>query len=361
MISSMPFDFRSDTVTRPTPAMRRAIADAQVGDDVLGDDPTIIALQERVAKIMGKDAAVFVPSGSMANQTAIRAHTEPGDEVICHEDSHIIHYETGSPAALSGVMIRPLRGELGQFDAADVRGAIRPRQHHFAVSKLLVVENTHNRGGGSIWDMQRLRSVVDAAREAGLRTHLDGARLWNACAATGISPAEYARHFDTISCCFSKGLGAPVGSAVVGSKEVIDRVHRFRKLFGGTMRQSGILAAAALHALEHHRERLVEDHANARRLEAGLRQIKGVRIAMPVVTNMVFVDLDPPHPPAAAVCERLRAAGVLALPNQPRRIRFVTHLDVNEQAVDRCIEAMHAVLTETSPSIAPATSAVQTY
>lgn len=333
-------DLRSDTVTRPTAAMRRAMAEAVVGDDVLGDDPTVIGLQERVAALMGKEAAVFVPSGTMANQTALRAHCEPGDEVICHKDSHIIHYETGSPAALSGVMIRPLEGELGMFQVSDVEGAVRPDQHHFARSRLVVCENTHNRGGGAVWPVEQLHGVARRARELGLRTHLDGARLWNASAATGISVAEYAKPFDTVSCCFSKGLGAPAGSAVCGSREVIARVHRFRKMFGGTMRQSGILAAACVHALEHHRERLKEDHANAKRLEAGLRQVSGLSIAMPVTTNMVFVDLGPGLPAAAAVCAALKPMGVLALPNLPRRIRFVCHLEVSTGMIDRAVEAV---------------------
>jgi threonine aldolase len=337
-------DLRSDTVTRPTPGMRRAIAEAEVGDDVLGDDPTVIALQDRVAALFGKEAACFVPSGTMANQTAIRAHTEPGDEVICHEDSHIIHYETGSPAALSGVMIRPLRGPLGMFDGEDVRAAVRPAQHHFARSRLLIVENTHNRGGGAVWPMDRIRGVIDAAREAGLRCHLDGARIWNACAAGGLEPADYARHFDTISCCFSKGLGAPAGSAVVGDRETICRVHRFRKMFGGTMRQAGVLAAACIYALDHHRQRLVEDHAHARRLARAMEQLPGVSLAMPVETNMVFIDLDPRLGTAAEVCARLRDRGVLALPNLPQRIRFVLHLDVSSEQVDRAADVIAEVL-----------------
>jgi threonine aldolase len=337
-------DLRSDTVTRPTPGMRRAIAEAEVGDDVLGDDPTVIALQERVAQLFGKEAACFVPSGTMANQTAIRAHTEPGDEVICHEDSHIIHYETGAPAALSGVMIRPLRGALGLFDADDVRAAVRPAQHHFARSRLLIVENTHNRGGGAVWPLERIQRVTGAAREAGLRCHLDGARIWNACAASGLEPADYARHFDTISCCFSKGLGAPAGSAVVGDRETIARVHRFRKMFGGTMRQAGVLAAACLYALDHHRPLLSEDHAHARRLARALESLPGVRLAMPVETNMVFIDVEPRLGTAAEICARLRERGVLALPNLPQRIRFVLHLDVSSEQVDQAAGIIGEVL-----------------
>lgn len=340
----LPIDLRSDTVTRPTAAMRQAMANAEVGDDVLGDDPTVIALQERVAAIMGKEAACFVPSGTMANQTAIRAHTEPGDEVICHRDSHIIHYETGAPAALSGVMIRPLDGDRGIFEPADLEHACRPDSHHFPHSRLVIVENTHNRGGGAVWPMGLIEKVTATARARGLRLHLDGARIWNASAATGRPPADYARHFDTVSCCFSKGLGAPAGSAVAGSREIVARVHRFRKMFGGTMRQSGVLAAAALHALDHHVDRLKEDHANAKRLEGLIRDLPGVTIALPVETNMVFIDLHERHGTAAAFCDRMKAAGVLMLPTAPQRVRMVVHLDVPRASIDRAADLIAEAL-----------------
>lgn len=330
-------DLRSDTVTRPTPAMRRAMAEAVVGDDVLGDDPTVIALQERIAAIMGKEAACFVPTGTMANQTAIRAQTEPGDEVIAHADSHIIHYETGSPAALSGVMIRPLSGPAGLFDEADVNEAVRADTVHAPHSALLLIENTQNRGGGAVWPIEQVERVSRAGRSRGLRVHLDGARIWNACAATGLQPADYAKHFDTVSCCFSKGLGAPAGSAVAGDRATIARVARFRKMFGGTMRQSGILAAAALHALDHHRDRLSEDHANARRLAEALGNCRGLTIPLKVETNMCFVDLDARIGPASDFCSRMKAGGVLALPTGPRRVRFVCHLDVDAAMIDRAI------------------------
>jgi threonine aldolase len=347
MSTPRPIDLRSDTVTRPTPGMLRAMTSAELGDDVLGDDPTVIALQEKVAALLGKEAAVFVPTGTMANQTAIRAHTEPGDEVVCHEGSHIIHYETGSPAALSGVMVRPLPGERGLFEASDVDGAVRPESSHFARSRLLIVENTHNRGGGAVWPVGQVKRVTDRARAHGLRCHLDGARLWNACAATGLPPAEYAQYFDTVSVCFSKGLGTPAGSAVAGDKATMVRVHRFRKMFGGTMRQTGVLAAAALHALDHHRERLVEDHANATRLAEGLGDIPGLSIALPVETNMVFFDVAPSTGvDAAGLCAMLKSLGVLMLPTAARRIRAVCHLDVNAaqiaQAVERVAQALGA-------------------
>jgi len=326
-------DLRSDTVTRPTPAMRTAMANAEVGDDVLGDDPTVIRLQERIAEIMGKPAACFVPSGSMANQTAIRAQTEPGDEVIAHEDSHIIHYETGAPAALSMVMIRPLRGPAGLYTAQDIDAAVRPSNPHSPHSALVVVENTHNRGGGSVWSMERIAGVAQRARAHNLKLHLDGARIWNACAATGHKPQEYARHFDTVSCCFSKGLGAPAGSAVCGSKETITRVHRFRKMFGGAMRQAGILAAGALHALDNHRERLGE----------GMAEIPGITIPLPVETNMVFLDIDPELGTAQQVCDKLKARGVWALATSPQRIRTVCHLDVSPAMIERAIAVVREV------------------
>jgi threonine aldolase len=336
--SDRPIDMRSDTVTRPTKAMRHAMAEAEVGDDVLGDDPTVIALQERIASMMDKEAAVFVPSGTMANQTAIRAHCESGDEVICHENGHIIHYETGSPAALSGVMVKGLTGRHGLFTAHDVEAAFRPRSHHFSWSKLVIVENTNNRGGGTIWPLAQAESVANKARELGMRAHLDGARIWNASVATGIPVNTWARTFDTISCCFSKGLGAPVGSAVAGSKELITRVHRFRKMFGGTMRQSGMLAAAALHALDHHVARLAEDHAAAKKLADAIANMRGLAVDMEAVqTNMVFFDVDPALGTAAQFCDRLKAAGLWVLPTAPHRIRSVLHLDVSKADVDRAI------------------------
>jgi threonine aldolase len=342
-------DLRSDTVTRPTPAMRQAMANAEVGDDVLGDDPTVIALQQRIAEIMGKQAACFVPSGTMANQTAIRAHTEPGDEVIAHKDSHIIHYETGAPAALAGVMIRPLDGDAGLFDAPDVGYALRPDNCHSPRSRLLIVENTHNRGGGSIWPIEQIERVTALARASSLRTHLDGARVWNACAATGLKPADYARHFDTVSCCFSKGLGAPAGSAVCGDTQTIARVHRFRKMFGGAMRQAGVLAAAARFALENHRDRLVDDHANARHLAEALRDVPGLTVPLPVQTNMVFFDLAPTLGPAAEFCAKLRALGVWMLPTAPQRIRAVCHLDVDRARIDLAIDAVRRLAGAADP------------
>jgi threonine aldolase len=284
----------------------------------------------------------------MANQTAIRAHTEPGDEIIAHEGSHIIHYETGAPAALSGVMIRPIVSPRGIFDVADLEPMVRPHSSHFARSRLLVLENTHNRGGGSVWPLEQLQRVARRGRELGLRVHLDGARLWNASVKTGIKPSEWAAPFDTVSCCFSKGLGCPAGSAVAGDRASIERVHRFRKMFGGTMRQSGVLAAAALHALDHHIDRLSQDHANATRLARGIVAIEGLEIQLDEVeTNMVFFDLAPRISlNGAQFCERLRAAGVLMMPTAPRRIRAVCHLDVSESQIDAAIAALRKTAAE---------------
>lgn len=338
-------DLRSDTVTRPTPGMRAAMAAAEVGDDVLGDDPTVIRLQERVAGLMGKEAACFVPTGTMANQTAIRSQTDHGDEIIAHEDSHIFQYETGAPAALSGCMSRAARGPFGLYDVDQVTALYRPESIHAPRTSLMVVENTHNRGGGAVWPLEQVKRVTAKGREYGLRLHLDGARLWNACIATGLKPADYARHFDTVSCCFSKGLGAPAGSAVAGDKQTIARVARFRKMFGGTMRQSGILAAAALYALDNHFERLAEDHENAKKLADGLAQIPGLSLdPTTVATNMVFFDVEPSLGTAASLVAKLKAAGVWVLATAPQRIRSVCHLDVPRGLIEEALERIEAVV-----------------
>ena len=269
-------DLRSDTVTKPTAAMREAMARAEVGDDVFGDDPTVKELEAETAVLLGKEAALFTPSGTMANQLAIRGHTEPGDEILVEANAHLYYYESGAPAALSGVMCRCINGQRGIFAGADVEAALRPADQHFPRTRLLCIENTHNRGGGRIWPIQQLQEVAATARRHGLPLHLDGARLWNASVATGIPERDYATLFDTVSVCFSKGLGAPVGSALVGPKAFIERVRRFRKMFGGGMRQAGIIAAGALFALRNHRTRLAEDHANANALAVGLAAVKGL-------------------------------------------------------------------------------------
>jgi len=336
-------DLRSDTVTRPTAAMRRAMAEAPVGDDVFGDDPTVLALERRVADILGKEAAAYMPSGTMSNQVALRTHTEPGDEIILEATAHSYFYESGGPAALSGLMCRLIEGERGLFTAAQVRAVLRPRNQHFPPTQLVCIENTHNRGGGTIWPLERIAEVSAAAREAGLAMHLDGARLWNATAATGIPEREYARHFDSASVCFSKGLGAPIGSALAGTAAFIDRARRFRKMFGGGMRQAGIVAAGALYALEHHRQRLAEDHANARLLAGGIARLPGIEIDPAAVeTNIVIFRST--AMPAETLSARLKGAGVWLLPRDAESLRAVTHLDVSHAEIEEAIAVFRQVV-----------------
>jgi threonine aldolase len=333
-------DLRSDTVTRPTAGMRAAIAAAEVGDDVLGDDPTVLALQERAAGLLGMPAALYVPSGTMANQLAIRSVCEPGDELICDDTTHSYNYETGATAALSGVSIRPLLGQRGVFTAAQLEAAIRPDNAHFPRSRMVIIENTNNRGGGRCWPMGDVAAVCDAAKSANLHRHLDGARLMNACVAGGRKPTDFTRHFDSVSMCFSKGLGAPVGSILAGTRDFIARAHRFRKMFGGGLRQAGLLAAAAIYALDHHVERLAEDHANARRLANGLADIPGLVLDPATVeTNIVLFDVEPRLGTAADFVARLAGRGVLMLAAGPQRVRAVTHLDVQAEAIDRAVAA----------------------
>lgn len=318
---------------------------APLGDDVLGDEPTVQALEAKVAAFLGKESALFVPSGTMANQLAIRSVCEPGDEIIAHKDSHIIHYETGAPAALSGCMVAGLDGLGGLFDAAQVRAAMRPRDQHAPISRMLVIENTHNKGGGTIWPVARFREVATMGRESGLHVHIDGARLLNACVALGVAPTAYTAEVDSVSICFSKGLGAPVGSALCGKAALIARARRFRKMFGGAMRQSGLLAAAAIHALDHHVARLADDHAQARRLAQIIARTNGLVLeGTPdtIPTNMVFYAVDPKLGDAQAFCARLAAHGVAAIPMGAARVRMVTHLDVSAKDIDAAAIAIAA-------------------
>ncbi len=339
-------DLRSDTVTKPTPGMRAALAAAEVGDDVLGDDPTVNALQERCAALLGKEAALFVPSGSMANQVAIRAVTEPGDELIIDETTHSYNYETAGPAALSGCSVRLLAGSRGVFTAEQVAAAVRPDNAHCPHSRMVIVENTNNRGGGTVWPTGRVAEIRAVADRFGLHLHMDGARLMNACVAAGCRPTDFTRHVHSVSMCFSKGLGAPVGSIVAGPKPFIARAHRFRKMFGGAMRQAGILAAAALYALDHHVERLAEDHARARRLAEAIAELPGIRLDPATVeTNIVLFDVEPSLGTAAEFVARLREHGVWMLPTSPQRVRAVTHLDVTAAGIEQAIAAFRAVCT----------------
>ncbi len=334
-------DFRSDTVTRPTSAMRAAMAQAEVGDDVFGEDPTVIRLQERIAEMLGKEAALFVPSGTMSNQIGVRVHCRPGDEILCEANCHIYFYEQGGFAQLSGAAARTILGKSGVLLPEQLEGLVRPPDAHHVRTRLLCLENTHNRGGGTVQPYEAVEASCRWARENGLRTHLDGARLFNAVVASRIEASRWAQHFDTVSVCFSKGLGAPVGSALAGPKEMIQQAHRHRKVLGGGMRQAGVIAAGALYALEHHVERLADDHANAQRLADGIRQIELLELrGESIDTNLLFFDIDPQLGTAREFADRLKQQGLLMLPTGPSTIRAVTHLDVDQSAVDRAIEIL---------------------
>lgn len=328
-------DLRSDTVTQPTEGMRRAMMHAPLGDDTLGDEPTVKRLEQHVADLLGKEAAVFVPSGTMANLLAIRSQTEPGDEIICHADSHIQHYEGGGYAAVAGCSIRFVPGKRGIFSPDDARPLVRSSDHHFPRTRLVSIENTMNRGGGAVWPIEMLRAIDAFAHQLGLRVHMDGARLWNASVAMGVEPALLASHADTVSCCFSKGLGCPAGSALAGDFGTIARARRFRKMLGGSMRQSGVLAGAALYALEHNYLRLADDHEHARVLARHINTIGGLSCdASTIDTNMVYFDVDPNAGTAPALCAKLEAAGVRVLAESPTRIRAVCHLGVTRADVE---------------------------
>ncbi len=338
-------DLRSDTVTKPSPDMRKAMAEAEVGDDVYGEDPTVKALQEKVAHLLGKEAALFVPSGTMANQLAIKTHTQPGDEVIIEASSHPYSFEGGAGAALSGIQFQCLKGSRGILDASQIEEGIRPPDHHFAVTRLICLENSHNRGGGSVYPLEKMADIHRLAKSRGLSVHLDGARLWNASVATGIKTQEYARWADSVSVCLSKGLGAPIGSLVAGSKEFIDRVHRFRKMFGGGMRQVGIIAAAGIYALDHNLDRLREDHQNAKRLAVGLKEFKGVSIdPKHVETNIVIFDVANTGMTATQVSEAMKNEGVLIHAFGKTQVRLVTHLDINAEEIEKALKAFKKVL-----------------
>jgi threonine aldolase len=329
-----PIDLRSDTVTKPTDAMRAAMARAEVGDDVFGEDPTVNRLQETVAALLGKEAGLFVPSGTMANQVALGALTRPGDEIICDAAAHCISFEGGALAALWGVQARTVAATRGLLEPAAVEAAIRPVADHYPRTRVVEIENTHNRGGGAVYPLAQVQALAALAQQRGLDLYLDGARLWNACAASGVAPADYAAGASLVSTCLSKGLGAPVGSVVCGSKALVAEARRLRKRLGGGMRQAGILAAAGLHALEHHRARLPEDHENARRLGEAVANLPCARLLHPVDTNLVFAIFDGQS--AADLCRRFAAAGVLAVPEGSRLdlVRFVTHLEISRVDVD---------------------------
>ena len=334
-------DLRSDTVTRPTPAMRAAMAAAEVGDDVFADDPTVNALQDRIAAMLGKEAALFVPTGTQSNLCGLMAHCGRGDEYLVGQMAHTYRWEGGGAAVLGSIQPQPLtQAADGTIALGEIEAAIKPDDAHFARTRLLALENTW---GGKVLPQTYVHQAADLAHARGLATHLDGARLFNAAVASGGDARDTARRlaepFDTVSVCFSKGLGAPVGSALCGPKELIGRAHRVRKMLGGGMRQAGLLAAAVQHALDHHIDRLAEDHAHARRLAQGLQGLPGVRCEMPD-TNIVFVDVAPER--AHGVVERARAQGVLC--TGLYRLRLVTHLDVSQADVDRAIDVLRTAL-----------------
>jgi threonine aldolase len=335
-----PIDLRSDTVTRPSPPMREAMARAAVGDDVFGEDPTVRRLEERVADLLGKEAGLFLPSGTMANQVALGTLTRPGDEVICHEASHIFVFEGGAPAALWGIQLRTLPGERGLLAAADVEAAIRGDADWLPRTRLVEVENTHNAAGGTVWPLERLRELGRLAAARGLALYLDGARLLNASAASGVAPRDYAAPATLASTCLSKGLGAPAGSVLTGPRDLVREARRLRKRLGGGMRQVGVLAAAGLYALDHNVARLPEDHANARRLAAGLAELPGWRLAFPPETNLVYLRVDD----APAVARRLEAKGVRCAVSGKALLRFVTHLDVSAEDVEEALRRAREVV-----------------
>jgi threonine aldolase len=340
-----PVDLRSDTVTRPSPGMRRAMAEAPVGDDQYGEDPSVNRLQQRIAELLGKEAALFVPSGTMANQIALKLLTRPGDEVIVAEDAHMMWHESGAGAANSGVQFTAI-GRGGLFTADDFRAASRPKGHIvLPPTGLVAIENTHNLGGGVVFPQSQAVEICGAARAAGIASYLDGARLFNASVASGVALAELARPFDLVSVALSKGLGCPVGSVLAGSIAEIAAAVRARRMFGGAMRQSGILAAAGLYALDHHVALLAEDHANARLIAERLAELRGIALDLATVeTNIVVFQLAPGMPDAAAIVARAKEAGVLISALGPRTVRAVTHRDVSAEACRRAADLLAAVI-----------------
>jgi threonine aldolase len=351
-MSNEAIDLRSDTVTRPTPAMREVMASAPVGDDVFRDDPSVLELERRVAELLGKEAALFVPSGTMANQLAVRSQTRSGDEIIVHSDCHILNYESGGAASLAGVTIRPVSSADGSLPLEQVRGLIHQTDDpHFAPTTLICMENTHNGAGGRIVDEVNWRAITRLARGRGIASHLDGARLMNAAVGSNTPASELAGPFDTVSLCLSKGLGAPVGSLLAGPSATMARAYRFRKMYGGGMRQAGILAAAGVHALDHHVERLADDHRRARWLAESFHGMDGLGVNLDSVqTNLVYFHIDSDHPLAAAdpngapALVRLLAESDVWITGGAHRMRAVMHLDVDDADVERTIEVARSLM-----------------
>jgi threonine aldolase len=337
-------DLRSDTVTRPTAGMREAIAAAVVGDDALGDDPTVQELERRVADVLGKPASLFFPSGIMANQAALLLQTTPGTEVICEAAAHLVDWELAGAAANAGVQLRGVPAADGLLSAVEVEAAIRPRKSKVQIqTSLIAVENTHNAAGGCVLPLEAARAIREVALRHRLPVHLDGARLWNAAAASDVAEREFAACADTVMVTMSKGLGCPVGSMLAADVETIERARIVRRRLGGSMRQAGILAAAGLYALDHHRERLHEDHTRAKRLAELTRGLAGVRVIEPQ-TNIVMFDIDVPGSSAASVVSQLKQRGVLMTEFTERRVRAVTHLDVDDAGIDRAAQAMAEIV-----------------
>lgn len=336
-------DLRSDTVTRPTPAMREAMLAAEVGDDVLDHDPTTLALEEKVADLLGKERALFFPSGVQANQTALAIHGRPGTEAICEAGAHIFNYEEAAGAALSGLQLHPVPTPDGLLTPELVEGAIRPPSPYAPVTGLVALENTHNSAGGKILPLATAEAISEVAREAGLPVHLDGARLWHAAVATGRMPRELAAVADTVMVCMSKGLGAPVGSLLAGSEPLMAKAWRVRRRLGGAMRQSGILAAAGIYALDHNLARLAQDHDRARALARGARELDGLSVREPD-TNIVMLDLELPGVTADRVLKEMAEEGVLMVPFGPKRIRAVTHMEVSDEGIRRALAALGRVV-----------------
>ncbi|MEX2188744.1 MAG: GntG family PLP-dependent aldolase [Pirellulales bacterium] len=327
-------DLRSDTVTKPTPAMLAAMTAAPVGDDVFDEDPSVRALQQRVAELLGKEAAVFAPSGTMTNQIGVRVHCQPGDEFLCEAGCHIYNYEQAAYAQLSGLAARPVDGHENILHVDQLRDLIRGDNEHLVRTRLVCLENTHNRGSGRVLPYDGVVEICNWAHESGLATHLDGARLFNAVVATGISASDWAKPFDTVSVCFSKGLGCPIGSALAGPAPLMKQARRIRKLFGGGMRQAGVIAAAALYALDHHIDRLAEDHAAAQILAEAVRATAGLRLEPDQIdTNIVIFSVDASLATAHEFVAALAQRGVQTLAVSKTRVRAVTHLDVSQSAV----------------------------
>lgn len=340
-------DLRSDTVTKPTPAMRKAMAEAEVGDDVYAEDPTVIRLQEKAAEMFGKEAAIFMPTGSMGNQVAVKLHTKPGDEIIVEERGHIYNWEMSTPAVMSGVTIRSVKAarSSGIFDWAEIESAVHKNQPYYACpTGLICLENTHNFGGGSVMSAEHCDELCLHAHELGIPVHLDGARIFNASAATNQSVAELSKSVDSVQFCLSKGLGAPVGSMLLGTKDFITEARTWRKRFGGGMRQVGILAAAGLVALEESPPKIEQDHANAKRLAEGLADLEGVKIDLETVqTNIVIFDVSEAKLNSSEICEKLKDENILAIPFG-KQIRMVTHYDVSREDIETALKSLETIL-----------------